>query len=94
MAAATHRLPSLVRTRITPGEGQGHGGVLEQVSWLTPYEAETIAQAARRAGPGTRLEVIVPGSASDASLAAVESMFTWLVEKGVALSVRRGNGDA
>lgn len=91
MAAATHRLPSLVRTRVIPPEG--HGCVLEQVSWLTPYEAETLAQAARRAGPGTRLEVIVPGSASAASLAAVESLFAWLGEKGVTLCVRRGNGD-
>jgi hypothetical protein len=91
VANTTHRLPSLVRTRVIPAEG--HGCVLEQVSWLTPYEAETIAQAARRAGPGARLEVIVPGSASAASLAAVETLFSWLVEKGVMVSVGRGNGD-
>lgn len=91
VAAATHSLPSLVRVRVVPGEG--HSCVLEQVSWLTPYEAETIAQAARRAGPGAHLEVIVPGSASAASLAAVETLFAWLGEKGVTLSVRRGSGD-
>ena len=91
VATTSHRLPSLVRTRIIPAEGQG--GVLEQVCWLTPYEAETIAQAARRSGPGTRLEVVVPGNTNAAGLAAVETLFAWLAQKGITVSVQRGNGD-
>ena len=88
MAAEVHHLPSLVRTRIIPADGRG---TLEQMSWLTPYEAEMIAQAARRAGPGARLEVMVSPTVSDASFAAVNALFAWLLEKGVAVTVRRGD---
>src|SRR5439155_965394 len=68
----------------------GRGGTLEQTSWLTPYDAETIAQAALRAGPGARLEVTVSPTVSAASLAAVNALFAWLLEKGVAVTVQRG----
>jgi len=78
----------LVRTRIIPANGRG--GTLEQTGWLTPYEAETIAQAALRAGPGARLEVTVSPTVSAASLAAVNALFAWLLEKGVAVTVQRG----
>ncbi len=82
-----HQLPSVVRSRVIP-PGGGRAG-LERVTMLTPYEAETIAADARRAGPGARLEVIVPPSTSAARLAAVESLFAWLREKGIEVSVRR-----
>jgi hypothetical protein len=71
---------------IPPGGGRAG---LERVTMLTPYEAETIAADARRAGPGARLEVIVPPSTNAARLAAVESLFAWLREKGIEVSVRR-----
>jgi hypothetical protein len=83
-----HRLPSLVRTRMTGGAG-GRSGSLERVAWLTPYAADEIAQEARRAGPDTRLEVIVPATTSADGLAAVESLFGWLREKGIDLVIRR-----
>ena len=76
----------MVRARIA-SEG-GRGGTLEQVDWLTPYVAETIGQAAQRAGPRARLEVIVPKSTSADRIAAVEALFGWLAEKGVAVIVR------
>ena len=43
-----HRLPSLVRVRVVPPAAAGWRE-LERVSWLTPYEAETIGEDARRA---------------------------------------------
>jgi len=89
VAPEVHHLPSLVRTRIIPADGRE--GTLEQTTWLTPYEAETIAQAARRAGPGARLEVVVSPTVSAASFAAVEALFAWLLEKGVAVTVQRGD---
>ncbi|TMA38286.1 MAG: hypothetical protein E6J75_11880 [Deltaproteobacteria bacterium] len=84
-----HRLPSLVRVRVVPPSAAGWRD-LERVSWLTPYEAETIGEDARRAGPGTRLEVTVPGPSSDATLAAVRSLFEWLGTKGIDVIVVRG----
>ena len=85
-----HRLPSLVRTRVIAANGRGD---LERVEWLTPYMAETIGQAAHRAGPGSRLEVVVPHGTAVTDLAAVEMLFRWLVEKGVSVSVRRDENE-
>ena len=65
--------------------------MLERVSWLTPYEAETIGEDAVRAGRGARLEVTVPPPTPDEGLAAVESLFAWLVEKGIEVRVLRGD---
>src|SRR6185503_12127508 len=85
--AAVYRLPSFVRTRVIGTARGGSSCVLERVSFLTPYSAEEIAQEARRAGPGARLEVSVPASVSDAGVAAVESLFSWLREKGLTVVV-------
>ncbi|TMA69743.1 MAG: hypothetical protein E6J69_04785 [Deltaproteobacteria bacterium] len=85
-----HRLPSLVRVRVVPPAAAGWRE-LERVSWLTPYEAETIGEDARRAGPGTRLEVTVPRLTSEARLAAVRSLFEWLATKGIDVIVREDN---
>ena len=82
-----HRLPSLVRVRVVPPSAAGWRD-LDRVSWLTPYEAETIGEDARRAGPGTRLEVTVPRPTSDERLAAVRSLFEWLGKKGIDVIVR------
>jgi hypothetical protein len=87
--AMVHRLPSFVRTRVTAAPG-GSTWMLERVTWLTPYAAEEIAQEARRAGPGARLEVSVPASTSDAGVAVVDSLFAWLRQKGVSVVVHRG----
>lgn len=83
-----HRLPSFVRTRVTAPPG-GSAGMLERVTWLTPYAAEEIAQEASRAGPGARLEVTVPATTSDDGVAAVESLFGWLREKHVSVVIDR-----
>jgi hypothetical protein len=88
-----HRLPSFVRTRVTSAR-LGSAGTLERGVFLTPYAAEEIAQEARRAGPGAQLEVIVPSNTTDAGIAAVESLFGWLREKGVSLVLHRGGADS
>ena len=87
-STTTYPLPSVVRTRIVPPKG---GCGLEQVSWLSPYTAETIGQAAWRAGPGARLEVIVPASATAENLAGVQQLFAWLAEREIVVTVRRGS---
>jgi len=84
-----YRLPSFVRTRVTAAPGASW--VLDRVTWLTPYTADEIAQEARRAGRGARLEVIVPARASDANVTAVDSLFAWLREKGVTVVITRAN---
>ena len=87
--STVHRLPSFVRTRVTAAPG-GKPWTLERGSFLTPYAAEEIGQEARRAGRGAQLEVIVPPVTSNAGLAAVEELFGWLREKGLAVVIRRG----
>jgi hypothetical protein len=87
MSAARYRLPSLVRVRLVPPPG-ARASPLDRVTWLTPYEAETIGEDARRAGPGARLEVLIPGPASTTRLEAVKTLFAWLGAKGIDVSVR------
>jgi hypothetical protein len=87
-----HHLPSFVRTLMSPAGGAR--GTVEGVTWLTPYAAETIGQAAWRAGPGTRLDVIIPARADADDVAAVEALFGWLAEKGVAVTIRRDAEEA
>jgi len=84
-----YRLPSFVRTRVTATARGGSSCVMERVSFLTPYAAEEIAQEARRAGPGARLDLIVPANVSDAGVAAVDSLFAWLRDKGLTVVVHR-----
>jgi len=62
--------------------------VLERVTWLTPYEAETIGEDARRGGPGTHVEVIVPPTTGPAGVEAVRLLFAWLDAKGIEVAVR------
>jgi hypothetical protein len=85
-----YRLPSFVRVRVVPPHG-ARAVALDRVTWLTPYVAETIGEDARRAGPGTRLEVIIPQRAdtpaSRAQVIAVRALFAWLSRKGVEVSV-------
>jgi hypothetical protein len=81
-----YRLPSFVRVRVVPPHG-ARAVALDRVTWLTPYVAETIGEDARRAGPGTRLEILVPQPVSRARLAAVRALFAWLARKGVEVSV-------
>ncbi len=83
-----YRLPSFVRTRVTAA-GENSTWTLDRVSWLTPYAADEIAQEARRAGPGARLEVTVAASTSDEGIAAVDSLFAWLRQKGLSVVTRR-----
>jgi hypothetical protein len=89
---ATHRLPSIVRTRVTAAPGW-QAWTVERVTWLTPYAADEIANEARRAGPSARLEVIVPASTGEEGIAAVESLFGWLREKGLEVAIRREEED-
>ena len=86
------RLPSLARVRIVPPPGS-RSGSLERVSWLTPYEAETIGEDAIRAGPGARLEVTLSPTTTADGLTAVASLFAWLREKGIEVTVRRGDDE-
>ena len=88
-----YRPPAMVRTRLTRPRG-GPGWAVERVVWLTPYAADEIAEDARRAGPGARLEVTVPKSTGADGVAAVVSLFGWLREKGVEVIVQLGDADS
>lgn len=78
----------LVRARIVPAEGRA-GAVLERVWPLSPYALETIVEDARRAGPGSHVELVV---VSRGGQAALEENLAWLLARGVCVSVRRCTG--
>jgi hypothetical protein len=82
------RAPAVVRTRLVPGEA-GDRGWVGRAEWLTPYAAQTIAEDALYAGRGSRLEVEMPSSSSDAELAQVAERFARLPPRGVDVQVRR-----
>jgi len=86
--AELHAAPAMVLARVVPARGTSHGG-LQRGGLLTPYVAETIGEDALRAGPGSRLEVSVPTTVSDARLAALSEQFAWLGTRGIHVSVRR-----
>jgi len=86
-AHAARPIPALVWARVSGPDGR-HGD-LQRAGWLTPYTAEEIAEDAMRAGRGSRLEVMVSPEVSDASLARLQSEFSWLGDRGVQVSVRR-----
>src|SRR2546428_4808383 len=79
--------PLRIWARITPPAG-GSAGTLERTGWLSPYTAETVAEDARRAGRGARLEVTVAASTM-AGLARVQQQFAGLGKRGVQVIVRR-----
>jgi acyl carrier protein len=81
--------PALVWARIVPPRGAARHGELQRTGPLTPYAAETIAEDALSAGPGSRLELSVLPTSSDARVAFVTNEFAWLAERGVHVSVRR-----
>jgi len=60
-----------------------YGGV------FTAYAAEELFASAVRSGPGTYLELTVPRSATDATLAALRRRFAELVQRGIEVDVRR-----
>ncbi len=90
-ASEPYRLPSVVRVRVVPPKDARAAVALDKVTWLTPYEAETIGEDVRRGGPGTRLEIIVPQPTDDARLGAVRMLFGWLAAKGTEVTVRAGD---
>jgi acyl carrier protein len=79
---------AFVRTRVAPADDRG-GGVLQRAGWLTPYLTETIADDARRAGPGARFDVRVIASAASGIVAALERTLERVRARGAAVSVKR-----
>lgn len=82
-------LTSFVRSVVVSGGGERRE--MRRAAWLTPYETESIAADALRAGRGARLELTV-AQATTAELARIEGCFAWLTERGIELSVGRERG--
>jgi acyl carrier protein len=80
--------PARFVARVVPSEGRS-GGILERGGWLTPYNVETIAEDALRAGRGARLEVTLAASTEDTGLARVRDDFACLGERGILVTVWR-----
>jgi len=84
--------PMLVRTGVVPLRGQGAKRPgLVRTEWLTPYDMETIAEDARRAGRGARLDVVLPVETGAAEAVAVEERFSRLRDRGLGITIRCGD---
>jgi acyl carrier protein len=90
-ARADDRRPSLprvfVRATLVPTR-RDRCGVLLRSTWLSPYAIETLLADARRAGPGARLEVVVPAGVPLAVIEKVERAFAPLAASGVVVRVQ------
>jgi acyl carrier protein len=88
------RRPMLVRTGVVAPRGKGtqpRGPV--RTEWLTPYDIETIAEDAKRAGRGARLDVVVPFEAGTAAEREVEERFARLRRQGLDLAIHRADDE-
>ena len=91
-AVKARRRPMLVRTGVVPIKGRGAKRPgLVRTEWLTPYDMETIAEDARRAGRGARLDVVLPVEAGAAETVEVEERFSRLRDRGLGVTVHRAD---
>ena len=86
------RRPMLVRTGVVASRGKNakHPGLV-RTEWLTPYDIETIAEDALRAGRGARLDVVLPVEAGAAETLEVEERFARLRGRGLGLTIHRAD---
>lgn len=82
---------TFVRASIAPANEPN--AVLERAGWLTPYLTETIAEDARRAGPGARLDVRVISTAANGLVAALERALGRVRASGAAVSLKHAWSD-
>jgi acyl carrier protein len=88
--ANARRRPILVRTVASRGKHAKHPGLV-RTEWLTPYDIETIAEDALRAGRGARLDVVLPVEAGAADTHEVEERFARLRNRGLDLTIHRAD---
>jgi acyl carrier protein len=80
-----------VRARLAPADGDRRWEIVRVVAF-TEYAADTIADDARHAGPGSKLEVEVSESAPSFAVAALAARLACLAPRGVHVDVHRGPG--
>jgi hypothetical protein len=79
---------AFVWTRVVPPPGRSSAAV-ERATWLTPYDAATVAGDALHAGRGASLELTVSSNLDEATVGQLRREFAWLGGRGVQVSVRR-----
>jgi hypothetical protein len=77
--------PPFVWAEVVP---RRRGRALTRAGWLTPYIVETIADDARRAGAGARLDIRVAPGPGPGGAASVAHLFAPLARHGVEVRVR------
>jgi len=65
--------------------------VLRCAGALTPYSMETVGEHAVLAGPGARVQVIVPSDTSDTTVSWVRDRLARVCKRHAEVSVRRGS---
>jgi acyl carrier protein len=73
------------RARVVGGNGAHR---LHRTGRLTPYELDALADHARRAGRGGRLELTIGGSARDGATAWIEERLARVARRAFAVDVR------
>lgn len=89
LRAAAGGRPMQIYARVVPPPARPNDAPLQRAGWLTPYTAQTIAEDALTAGPGTRLELTVPAKLSDLVVTRLQQQFAWLGDRGVSVQVQR-----
>jgi len=89
LRAAAGAPPMQIHARVVPPSARPNDAPLQRAGWLTPYTAQTIAEDAITAGPGTRLELTVPAKLSDLVVTRLQQQFAWLGDRGVSVLVQR-----
>jgi acyl carrier protein len=77
----------MVRVRITDA-GAHEGWYLERALGLSPYAVETIAEDARHAGPGARVQLSLPASAEAEAIDWLDQRVAPLRRHGIEVDVR------
>jgi acyl carrier protein len=74
-----------VRSRLIPPKSKRWQ--LLRAAWLTPYDAQLIAEDGRHSAGGTRLDVEVAADGQDGSLTAMRESLARVAEHGVKVAV-------
>lgn len=82
--------PPHARTVVVTGSGRA---LVERTGALTPYLVEIVCGEERTAGPGARLDVLLPPTADDLHAARVRACFSRAQRRRITVTVRRDTGE-
>jgi hypothetical protein len=91
MKATPDVVRTVVRSRLASRDGRSRG-TLVRATWLTPYDAQLIAEDGERRGRRTSLDVEVSAGTDEVAVAGVRRLLARLIRRGLRVSVRVRRG--